>query len=80
MKVNLTNICCSLILNVSLFSDKPHNPLVNAGSIVVNALLYSLVKPEMSSSEKFDYIQNYFRVIIFGYLIFRKIETIRFRI
>ncbi|RXG72700.1 Glutaminase kidney isoform, mitochondrial [Armadillidium vulgare] len=43
------------------YNNKPHNPLVNAGSIVTNALLYTLVKPEMSSSEKFDFIEDYFR-------------------
>ncbi|XP_037796947.1 glutaminase liver isoform, mitochondrial-like [Penaeus monodon] len=43
------------------YNDKPHNPLVNAGSILVNGLLQSLVKPDMSSSEKFDYVQQYFK-------------------
>ena len=51
-------------------TDKPHNPLVNAGSIAVNALLYSLVKPKMSSSEKFDFLQQYFRVCV-HYLIWK---------
>ena len=45
-----------------IFSGKPHNPLVNAGSIIINALLYQLVSPEMSSSEKFDFVQQYFSV------------------
>ncbi|XP_045618665.1 glutaminase liver isoform, mitochondrial isoform X2 [Procambarus clarkii] len=48
------------------YNDKPHNPLVNAGSIVVNALLHSLVKPEMSSSEKFDFVQQYFKRLAGG--------------
>ncbi|XP_047491930.1 glutaminase kidney isoform, mitochondrial-like isoform X2 [Penaeus chinensis] len=43
------------------YNDKPHNPLVNAGSILVNGLLQSLVKSDMSSSEKFDYLQQYFK-------------------
>ncbi|XP_068226242.1 glutaminase kidney isoform, mitochondrial-like isoform X3 [Palaemon carinicauda] len=48
------------------YNDKPHNPLVNAGSILVNGLLQSLVKPEMSSSEKFDFIQQYFKRLAGG--------------
>ncbi|XP_042225180.1 glutaminase liver isoform, mitochondrial-like isoform X2 [Homarus americanus] len=48
------------------YNDKPHNPLVNAGSIVVNALLHSLVKPGMSSSEKFDFVQQYFKRLAGG--------------
>ncbi|XP_071551699.1 glutaminase liver isoform, mitochondrial-like isoform X2 [Panulirus ornatus] len=43
------------------YNDKPHNPLVNAGSIIINSLLHCLVKPEMTSSEKFDFVQNYFK-------------------
>ncbi|XP_076033452.1 glutaminase liver isoform, mitochondrial-like isoform X3 [Oratosquilla oratoria] len=43
------------------YNNKPHNPLVNAGSIVINALLNSLIHPEMSSSEKFDFVQQYFQ-------------------
>ncbi|XP_066942099.1 glutaminase liver isoform, mitochondrial isoform X3 [Macrobrachium rosenbergii] len=48
------------------YNDKPHNPLVNAGSILVNGLLQSLVKPEMSSSEKFDFVQQYFKRLAGG--------------
>ncbi|XP_050724458.1 glutaminase liver isoform, mitochondrial-like isoform X4 [Eriocheir sinensis] len=48
------------------YNDKPHNPLVNAGSIIINSLLYSLVKPEMSSSEKFDFVQTYFKRLAGG--------------
>nr|XP_053635223.1 glutaminase liver isoform, mitochondrial-like isoform X2 [Cherax quadricarinatus] len=48
------------------YNDKPHNPLVNAGSIVVNALLHSLVKPDMTSSEKFDFVQQYFKRLAGG--------------
>ncbi|KAK3859166.1 hypothetical protein Pcinc_034693 [Petrolisthes cinctipes] len=43
------------------YNDKPHNPLVNAGSIIINSLLQALVLPGMSSSEKFDFVQQYFR-------------------
>lgn len=42
------------------YNNKPHNPLVNAGAIIVSALLHQLVNPKMSSSEKFDFVQQYF--------------------
>ncbi|XP_045102329.1 glutaminase liver isoform, mitochondrial-like isoform X3 [Portunus trituberculatus] len=48
------------------YNDKPHNPLVNAGSIIINSLLYCLVKPDMSSSEKFDFVQNYMKRLAGG--------------
>ncbi|XP_063870623.1 glutaminase liver isoform, mitochondrial-like isoform X3 [Scylla paramamosain] len=48
------------------YNDKPHNPLVNAGSIIINSLLYCLVKPEMSSSEKFDFVQSYMKRLAGG--------------
>jgi hypothetical protein len=38
--------------------------MVNSGSIVVTALLQNLMKPEMSGAEKFDYINDYIKVII----------------
>ena len=44
------------------YRKKPHNPMVNSGSIVVNALLQNLMKPEMSGAEKFDYINDYIKV------------------
>ncbi|CAG0882908.1 unnamed protein product [Cyprideis torosa] len=40
---------------------KPHNPMINAGAIIICAILQGLYKPEMSLSEKFDLVQNYFR-------------------
>lgn len=42
--------------------EKPYNPMVNAGSIVVNSLLQNLMKPEMSGAEKFDYVNDYIKV------------------
>ena len=42
--------------------EKPHNPMVNSGSILTNALLQSLMKPEMSLAEKFDYVNDYVKV------------------
>ena len=36
--------------------------MVNSGSILTNALLQSLMKPEMSLAEKFDYVNDYVKV------------------
>ncbi|XP_018917605.1 glutaminase kidney isoform, mitochondrial isoform X2 [Bemisia tabaci] len=47
-------------------NKKPHNPMINAGAILVCALLKTLVKPEMSLAEKFDYVMNYFKRIAGG--------------
>ena len=47
---------------LSFVSEKPHNPMVNSGSILTNALLQSLMKPEMSLAEKFDYVNDYVKV------------------
>uniref|UniRef100_A0A2A4JVF2 glutaminase n=1 Tax=Heliothis virescens TaxID=7102 RepID=A0A2A4JVF2_HELVI len=41
-------------------NKKPHNPMINAGSILVCSLLKTLVKPEMTLGEKFDYIMSFF--------------------
>lgn len=43
------------------FSVKPHNPMINAGAILVCALLKTLVKPEMTLAEKFDYVMDFFK-------------------
>ncbi|KAK6632317.1 hypothetical protein RUM44_007358 [Polyplax serrata] len=40
---------------------QPHNPMINAGAILVCALLKTLVKPEMTLAEKFDFTMNYFK-------------------
>nr|XP_002126124.1 glutaminase kidney isoform, mitochondrial-like [Ciona intestinalis] len=37
--------------------DKPHNPLINSGAIVV----CSLIKPDQLLSERFEYVQKYLR-------------------
>ena len=42
---------------------KPHNPMVNSGSIIINALIQTLVQPEISLAEKFDYLNDYIKVI-----------------
>uniref|UniRef100_A0A7N6BET6 glutaminase n=1 Tax=Anabas testudineus TaxID=64144 RepID=A0A7N6BET6_ANATE len=35
--------------------DKPHNPMVNAGAIVIS----SLIKPQSNKAEKFDYVMEF---------------------
>ncbi|XP_033938761.1 glutaminase 2b [Pseudochaenichthys georgianus] len=35
--------------------DKPHNPMVNAGAIVIS----SLIKPRSNKAEKFDYVMDF---------------------
>lgn len=42
-------------------NKKPHNPMINAGAILTCSLLQSLIKPDMTSAEKFDYTQQWFR-------------------
>lgn len=42
--------------------DKPHNPMINSGAILVCALMKTLVKPEMTLAEKFDYTMQWFVV------------------
>lgn len=39
---------------------KPHNPMINAGAILVCSLLKTLDKPEMTLAEKFDYVMSFF--------------------
>ncbi|XP_063914832.1 glutaminase kidney isoform, mitochondrial-like isoform X1 [Zophobas morio] len=42
------------------YNKKPHNPMINAGAILVSALLKTIADPEMTLAEKFDYTLNYF--------------------
>lgn len=42
-------------------NKKPHNPMINAGAILISALIQTLVYPEMTLAEKFDYIQDFFQ-------------------
>ena len=49
-----------LIFEYFLNSDQPHNPMVNSGAIMSAALLLYMVKPEMSVSEKFEYVHHFF--------------------
>uniref|UniRef100_A0A1B6DQU4 glutaminase n=1 Tax=Clastoptera arizonana TaxID=38151 RepID=A0A1B6DQU4_9HEMI len=47
-------------------NKKPHNPMINAGAILVCSLLKTLVKSEMTLAEKFDYTMNYFKRLAGG--------------
>ncbi|XP_076762989.1 glutaminase isoform X8 [Xylocopa sonorina] len=48
------------------YNMKPHNPMINAGAILVCSLLKSLIKPEMTLAEKFDFTMNYFKRLAGG--------------
>ncbi|XP_024937284.1 glutaminase liver isoform, mitochondrial isoform X3 [Cephus cinctus] len=48
------------------YNKKPHNPMINAGAILISSLLKTLIKPEMTLAEKFDYIMNYFKRLAGG--------------
>ena len=39
---------------------QPHNPMINSGAIMDAALLLYLVRPEMSVSEKYEYVYDFF--------------------
>lgn len=53
------------------YSRKPHNPMVNAGAIMIASLLLNLIEPEMRAAEKFDWMSQYYRAISGGeYLSF----------
>uniref|UniRef100_A0A0A9X2U1 glutaminase n=2 Tax=Lygus hesperus TaxID=30085 RepID=A0A0A9X2U1_LYGHE len=42
-------------------NKKPHNPMINAGAIIICSLLKALVHPDMTLAEKFDFTVDYFR-------------------
>ena len=44
--------------------------MVNSGSILTNALLQTLMQPEMSLAEKFDYVNDYVKVNQLSQFIF----------
>lgn len=48
------------------FNKKPHNPMINAGAILVCSLLKTIVKPDMTLAEKFDFTMNYFERLAGG--------------
>ncbi|KAK0097356.1 hypothetical protein PV326_002345 [Microctonus aethiopoides] len=47
-------------------NKKPHNPMINAGAILICSLLKSLIKPEMTLAEKFDFTMNCFKRLAGG--------------
>ena len=48
---------------INVFSDKPHNPLVNSGAIMSAALLLHLAKPELEGmANKYDFVFDSFKV------------------
>jgi glutaminase len=59
----LFGICVKIYsYNVVYPVEKPHNPMVNAGAIIVCSLLKTMVRPELTLAEKFDYTLQYFKV------------------
>lgn len=49
-----------------MFIEKPHNPMINAGAILICSLLKTLIKPEMGLAEKFDFTMNCFKRLAGG--------------
>ncbi|XP_014256097.1 glutaminase kidney isoform, mitochondrial-like isoform X2 [Cimex lectularius] len=47
-------------------NKKPHNPMINAGAILVCSLLKTLIYPEMTLAEKFDFTMNLFKRLAGG--------------
>lgn len=45
---------------------KPHNPMVNSGAIMICSLLMHLVNKEMKTSEKFDWVCDYYKSMAGG--------------
>ncbi|KAG5881916.1 hypothetical protein JTB14_007113 [Gonioctena quinquepunctata] len=41
-------------------NKKPHNPMINAGAIIICSLLKTMYCPEMSSAEIFDFTMSFF--------------------
>lgn len=48
------------------YNKKPHNPMINAGAIIVCSLLKTLVKHEMTLAEKFDFTMSNFKKLAGG--------------
>ena len=55
---SLCTLC--LVVSFNVHTGQPHNPMVNSGAIMSAALLLYMVKPEMSMSEKFEYVHGFF--------------------
>ena len=45
---------------LSVILGQPHNPMINSGAIMSAALLLYMVKPELSLSEKSEYVHHFF--------------------
>ncbi|XP_037078890.1 glutaminase kidney isoform, mitochondrial-like isoform X3 [Pollicipes pollicipes] len=41
-------------------NKKPHNPMINAGAIIVCSLLQTLAHKDMNLAERFDHVKQYF--------------------
>ena len=54
-----------------LFSDKPHNPMLNSGAIMSAAILLNLLNPKMDSEKKFGFFSDYLQVeLLFLFLFY----------
>ncbi|CAG0916286.1 unnamed protein product [Notodromas monacha] len=45
------------------YDNKPHNPMINSGAIVVCGILLSLVRPDMDLATKFEYVSHYLKAL-----------------
>lgn len=43
---------------------KPHNPMVNSGAIVICSLLMKLIHKDMKTSEKFDWVCDFYKSMV----------------
>jgi len=43
------------------YNGQPHNPMINSGAIMSAALLLYMVKPELTISEKFEFVLSFFQ-------------------
>ena len=44
--------------------NKPFNPMLNSGAMMIASLIRILLQPEMSLADKFEYMENYYKVSI----------------
>lgn len=49
-------------------AGRPHNPMINSGSIMIHALLQSCASPKMNMSRRFEWTQKIFKVCGFIFL------------
>ncbi|KAE8737565.1 hypothetical protein FOCC_FOCC016970, partial [Frankliniella occidentalis] len=57
--LHTTPINIKYLPSVLRFLDRPHNPMVNSGAIVVCSMLKQLLRPEMTSAQKFEFTLNF---------------------